>query len=88
MSFSFTERTILLERIRRIQEQFEGVERAIEGEGNRIHLLRLIATARSAIDGFLVSVIEHHIRSHLVDEEAEQSEAIKETIKMTQLYLR
>jgi len=88
MSFSFTERTTLLDRLRRIQGQFEGVERAIEEESSCAHLLRLIATARSAVDGFLVSVIEHHLRSHLVEEGAQHSEAIKETVRMTQLYLR
>jgi DNA-binding FrmR family transcriptional regulator len=88
MSFSFTERTTLLHRLRCIQGQFEGVERAIERESSCTHLLCLIATARSAVDGFLVSVIEHHLRSHLVEEGAERTEAINETIKMTQLYLR
>jgi DNA-binding FrmR family transcriptional regulator len=88
MSFSFTEKTTLLRRLTRIQGQFEEVERAIEQERGCTHLLHLIDTARSAIDGFLVSVVEHHIRSHLFKEGAEHSEAIKETIKMTQLYLR
>ena len=88
MSFSLAERTALLHRLRRIQGQFEGVERAIEQESSCSRLLHLIATARSAIDGCLVSVIEHYLRSHLVEEGAEHSEAINETVKMTQLYLR
>jgi DNA-binding FrmR family transcriptional regulator len=88
MSFSLTERTALLHRLRCIQGQFEAVERAIEQQSSCTHLLHLIATARSAIDGFLVCVIEHRLRPHPVEEGAEHSEAIEETIKMTQLYLR
>jgi DNA-binding FrmR family transcriptional regulator len=78
----------LLHRLGRIQGQVEAVERAIKQQSSCTHLLHLIATARSAIDDFLVSVIENHLRSQLVEEESEDSEAIEEIIKMTQLYLR
>jgi hypothetical protein len=35
-----------------------------------------------------LSVIEHYLRSHLFEEGAERREAVKETIKMTQIFLR
>jgi DNA-binding FrmR family transcriptional regulator len=87
MSFSLTEKKELLCQIRRIQEQFDGVERAIGQERSCTHLLQLIAAARHAVDGFFVSVIKHHLRSHLVEEGVDHSEAVKDTIKMAQLYL-
>ncbi len=88
MCFSLTERAALLHRLRRIRGQFEGVERAIEDESSCTRLLHLIATARSAMDGCLVSVIEHHLQSHVAEDGAERSEAIKETVKMAQLFLQ
>jgi FrmR/RcnR family transcriptional regulator, repressor of rcnA expression len=88
MSFSLTEKTDLLQRIRRIDSQIRGVERAIDQEWGCAHLLHLISAARSSIDSFLVDVIGHHLRSHLAEEGAESNEAIEETIKMAELYLR
>jgi hypothetical protein len=50
MSFPLSERTALPHRLKRIQGQFEGVERASEQKSSGAQLLHLIATARRAID--------------------------------------
>jgi DNA-binding FrmR family transcriptional regulator len=88
MSFSLTEKTALLQRIGHIDVQILGVERAIEQGRSCAHLLHLISAARSSVDGFIVAVIEHRLRSLLVGEGSEPSEAVEKIVEMAELCVR
>jgi DNA-binding FrmR family transcriptional regulator len=64
VSLSMLEKTTLLHEIRRIEAQFAGLERAIERETSCRELLESIAVTRGAIDSFLMTVMEKHIKSN------------------------
>ena len=90
MSHTKTEKTKLLNRVRRVRGQVEAIERALEiGEGCAA-VLHLIAAARGAINGLMAEVIEDHIRLHVVDppKDAERSRGAEELIEAVQSYLR
>jgi len=67
MSHTKSEKTKLMNRIRRVRGQIEAVERAIENEEGCAAVLHLIVAARGAINGLMTEVIEDHIRLHVID---------------------
>ena len=67
MTHTVHDKQKLLNRVRRIRGQVEAIERALEGEAECAEVMRLITSARGAMNGLLAVVIEDHIRTHLVD---------------------
>jgi DNA-binding FrmR family transcriptional regulator len=57
--------TKLLNRIKRIKGQLEGVERALDADTDCTAVLQQLAAARGAINGLMAEVIEDHIRHHV-----------------------
>ena len=90
MSHTKSEKTKLLNRIRRVRGQIEAVERAIEEEQGCASVLHLIVTARGAMSGLMTEVIEDHIRLHVVDpaKELERNRGAEELIEAVQAYLK
>jgi DNA-binding FrmR family transcriptional regulator len=86
------EKTKLMNRVRRIRGQVEAMERALEQEIGCPEMLRLIASARGAINGLMAEVLEDHIRTRVVDplREPDQTRAIaaEELIEVVQCYLK
>ncbi|MGM3175155.1 metal/formaldehyde-sensitive transcriptional repressor [Dickeya lacustris] len=65
----------LLTRVRRIKGQAEALEKALDsGERSCLDILQQIAAIRGAVNGLMGEVLEGHIRSHLMNEEADPSE--------------
>jgi len=54
----------LAHRVARIRGQVEALARALDGEAECGDVLRLIASARGAMDSLMAEVIEGHIRDH------------------------
>ena len=53
-------------------------------------LLQRAASCRGALDGFIATVIEHHIRQHLVDPKhsgTDRAQAAEELISVIHVYL-
>jgi DNA-binding FrmR family transcriptional regulator len=71
MSHTQREQDKLLQRVRRIAGQVGAVERALQNGADCAQVLHLIAGCRGAMNGLLVEVIEDHVRSHLVDPDAD-----------------
>lgn len=92
MSHTIRDKKKLLDRIRRIKGQMEGIERALEQEQDPARILHSIAGCRGAINGLMAEVMEGHIRLHVVDPNTmptpEQAEAIEEVIDVLKTYLK
>ena len=82
----------LLNRVRRIQGQMAGIEKALEADEECSKVLQTIAACRGAINGLMAEVLEGHVRFHVVDsrqkQTAEQAEATEELIDLVNRYLR
>jgi FrmR/RcnR family transcriptional regulator, repressor of frmRAB operon len=86
------EKTKMIHRARRIRGQVEAIERALEQEMNCSDMLRLIASARGAINGLMAEVLEDYIRTEVVDplqqRDAAHALAAEELIEVVQCYLK
>ncbi len=86
------EKTKLLNRIKRLRGQLEGIQRAIEGDEECANVLQQATACRGALDGFIAEVIEDHIREHMADpgatRAAERVNAAEDLIEIVHQYLR
>jgi DNA-binding FrmR family transcriptional regulator len=86
------DKTKLLNRVRRIRGQVEGVERLLEEGAECAHILRTIAACRGAIVALMAEVIEGHIRFHVVDPDhhptSERAKAAQELIDVIKMYMK
>jgi DNA-binding FrmR family transcriptional regulator len=82
----------LLNRVRRIQGQIAGIEKALEADEECSKVLQTIAACRGAINGLMAEVLEGHVRFHVVDsrqkQTAEQAHATEELIELVNRYLK
>ena len=82
----------LLQRVRRIQGQLAGIEKALEADEECSKVLQTIAACRGAINGLMAEVLEGHVRYHVVDsrqkQTSEQAEATEELINLVNRYLK
>lgn len=67
MSHVTTEKTKLLNRLKRIKGQVEATERAVEEDIECANVLQRAIACRGAMDAFIAEVIEDHIREHMID---------------------
>lgn len=82
----------LLNRVRRIRGQVDGIAKALAEERDCSAILQMIAACRGAIGGLMSEVIEGHVREHVIDPARRptraQSEAAEELIDVLKTYLR
>jgi DNA-binding FrmR family transcriptional regulator len=64
MSHTIRQKKKLAHRVARIRGQVEALARALDGEAECGDVLRLIASARGAMDSLMAEVLEGHIRDH------------------------
>ena len=91
MSHTTREKMKLLNRVRRIRGQMEGVERALENEKGCADVLQLIAGVRGAINGLMAEVVEDHILLHVAEHDLGQeqrNEGAAELIDVVRAYLK
>jgi FrmR/RcnR family transcriptional regulator, repressor of frmRAB operon len=86
------EKTKLLNRVRRIRGQIEAVERALDREIGCCDTLRIITSARGAINGLMAEVIEDYVRMRVADPlrepDGERAVAAQELIDIVHSYLK
>jgi len=91
MTHVATEKTKLLNRLRRIRGQVEAIERAVGEETECARVLQQATACRGALDGFIAEVIEDHIREHMVDPSAPSGDprvqAAEELVAIVHAYL-
>jgi DNA-binding FrmR family transcriptional regulator len=94
MSHLIRDKTKLLNRVRRIRGQVDAIERALEaGEDDECTtVMQLIAATRGAMDGLMASVLEGHVRFHMVDPDrnptSREARAAQELIDVVKSYLK
>jgi DNA-binding FrmR family transcriptional regulator len=92
MSHTTRDKPKLLARVRRLRGQVEAVERALEAEAGCPEILQLTASIRGALNGLTAELIEHHIRSHVLDADGrsqpEQVRGAEELIEVIHTYLK
>ena len=90
MSHTITEKTKLLNRVRRVRGQIEALERAVANEEGCAAVLHLIVAARGGINGLMSEVIEDHIRLHVMEpaKNTERRRGAEELIEAIQSYLK
>lgn len=92
MTHTIRERTKLLNRVRRIRGQINGIEKLLEDEADCGKVLQTLAACRGAINGLMAEILEDHIRFHVVDPEispeSEQAEATEQLIDLVRSYLK
>ena len=70
-----TEKTKLLNRLKRIRGQLDAIERAVGEDSECARVLQQATACRGAMDGFIAEVIEDHIREHMIDPSAPKDDA-------------
>ena len=92
MSHTIHGKQKLINRVRRIRGQIEGIEKALNDEKDSSAILQDIAAARGAINGLMAEVLEGHINLHVLDPEttltSEQTKATKVLLELIRTYLK
>ncbi|NKJ40284.1 metal/formaldehyde-sensitive transcriptional repressor [Rhizobium sp. SG570] len=91
MTHTVREKAKLINRVRRLRGQVEGLERMLEDEKSHTDVMQLIAGIRGAMNGLMNEVIEDHIRFHLQAADLPQSErdeGAAELIDIVRAYLK
>jgi len=92
MSHTIHEKQKLINRVRRIRGQIEGIEKALNEEKDSSAILQDIAAVRGAINGLMAGVLEGHINHHVLDPKttltSEQTNATKVLLDLIKTYLR
>ncbi len=82
----------LVDRIKRIRGQLNGVERAIEEEQECGEVLLTLAACRGAMNSLMGEILEDHVRFHLLPQKAEPdpetNKAAEELIEVIRRYLK
>ncbi|MEW6598117.1 MAG: metal/formaldehyde-sensitive transcriptional repressor [Pseudomonadota bacterium] len=91
MAHVASEKTKLLNRLRRLKGQLDALERSVDADSECARVLQQATACRGALDGFIAEVIEDHIREHMVDETAPQDDsrrqAAEELIAIVHSYI-
>jgi DNA-binding FrmR family transcriptional regulator len=64
VSHTIRQKRKLAHRVARIRGQVEAIARALDGQAECGDVLRLIASARGAMNSLMAEVVEGHIRDH------------------------
>ena len=92
MGHTLRDRTKLLNRIKRIRGQMNGIEKSVESENDCGAVLQQLAACRGALNGLMAEILEDHVRYHVVDPnvapDSEQAEATEQLIDLVRAYLR
>ena len=92
MAHTIHDKTKLVNRVRRIRGQLDGVEKALINEEDCFKILQTVAACRGAINGLTAEIIEGHIRFHVVNPDhrpgSGQARAAQELIDVINAYLK
>jgi DNA-binding FrmR family transcriptional regulator len=92
VSHTITDKKRLINRVKRIRGQIEGIEKALEDEKDCSLILQDIAACRGAINGLMSEVLEGHVNLHVLDPNATltsaQTKATKVLLELIRTYLK
>ena len=82
----------LLDRVRRIRGQLNGLEKALEEEMPCGQILLTLAACRGAMNSLMAEILEGHVREHVLQQtsapDASSLEAADELVEVIKRYLR
>jgi DNA-binding FrmR family transcriptional regulator len=91
MAHTIKDKAKLLTRVRRIRGQTEGLEKALDSEGDCMAILQQIAAIRGAVNGLMSEVLEGHLREHLgpdITDAAQRAKDMDEVVAVLKSYLK
>lgn len=92
MAHSVRERAKLLNRVKRIRGQLNGIEKLLEAERDCGAVLQTLAATRGALNGLMGRILEDHIRFHVVDpalaRDSDQAQAAEQLVDLVHSYLK
>lgn len=92
MTHTVRDRTKLVQRVRRLRGQLDGVERLLSADADCDKVLQQIAACHGAINGLMTEVLEDHIRYHVIaphaEPDSEQALAGEQLLGILRSYLR
>ena len=92
MAHTIREQEKLLNRVRRLRGQINGIENLLEERADCGKVLQQLAACRGALNGLMAEILEDHIRFHVtdpdLDPESDQAEATEQLIDLVRSYLR
>ena len=92
MAHTVRQRTKLLNRVKRIRGQINGIEKLLAGDADCGTILQTLAASRGAINGLMAEILEDHIRFHVVDPVVDptsvQAEATEQLVDLVRSYLK
>ena len=91
MAHTIKDKAKLLARVRRIRGQTEGLEKALDAEGDCVAILQQIAAIRGAVNGLMSEVLEGHLREHLgpdMTDTAQRAKDMDEVVSVLKSYLK
>jgi DNA-binding FrmR family transcriptional regulator len=91
MAHTITDKVKLLTRVRRIRGQAEGLEKALNSEGDCMAILQQIAAIRGAVNGLMSEVLEGHLREHLgtdTTDAVQRARDMDEVVAVLKSYLK
>jgi len=83
MSHLSGDNTKLIQRVRRLKGQLEGVERMLTENADCYEVLQTVAACRGALNGLTRSLIHEHIEHHIM-EEPDSPDAVRTAAKEVQ----
>ena len=91
MAHTIRKKKKLAHRVARIRGQVDALARALDGEAECGDVLRIIASARGAMDSLMAEVIEGHIRDHAfrgARAKSEEGRAAQDLVNLIRSYLK
>jgi DNA-binding FrmR family transcriptional regulator len=91
VSHTIRQKAKLSQRVARIRGQIDAVARALDDESECGEVLRLIASARGAMNSLMAEVLEDHIRAHAfrgATAASAEGRAAEELVDVVRSYLK
>jgi DNA-binding FrmR family transcriptional regulator len=91
MSHTIRQKAKLSKRVARIRGQVDAIARALDNELECGEVLRLIASARGAMNSLMAEVVEDHIRAHTfrrAKPQSDEAQAAEDLVDVVRTYLK
>jgi FrmR/RcnR family transcriptional regulator, repressor of frmRAB operon len=91
MSHTIRQKTKLAQRVARIRGQIDAVARALDAEVECGEVLRLVASARGAMNSLMAEILEDHVRVHAFPNakpHSEEAQAAEDLVDIIRSYLK
>lgn len=92
VAHTIRERAKLLNRVKRIRGQLNGVEKLLESDSDCGAVLQTLAATRGALNGLMAEILEDHVRFHVADPEdkpnSDRAQAAEQLVDLLRSYLK